>query len=370
MALAGKMTALILETHGKAVVVKGDTRPVKDFLKERGGSWNKGLGGWIFPGSKKAKILEDLQGHAPVSSVEDRTAGGAGPGGGSASTSGRVAAAKATAASRGGGKRLAVEEEDKKQEEEGKALGDALGSAFASPASKRPKVEAKATASQDEVVVDISVRLRCTVNSFAGSMGVDVRRFYEDRGSRELKPTPKGIRLVADEWKTLCASVGKIDDFLSSGSADGSVVKLTDEIIVSQKDTHVDIRRYYKDKSDGEQKPGKKGIFLSSAEWSDLKGALGQVSEALDQAPIQAAAASSRGRKVAGGMAGSASEVSEQRLREKLVVLLQGRDLQSLSLKIVRGELEGALGLPAGSMETRKEAIRGIVTDLVQQLTA
>ncbi|CAE7659807.1 SUB1 [Symbiodinium pilosum] len=48
------MAAVWLETHGKAVLVKGDTMMIKDLLKAKGGKWNGGLKSWLFPGSKKA----------------------------------------------------------------------------------------------------------------------------------------------------------------------------------------------------------------------------------------------------------------------------------------------------------------------------
>lgn len=45
----------------KAIVVRGNTQPYKESLKELGGKWNsalKGGGGWIFPNSKKSTIEE------------------------------------------------------------------------------------------------------------------------------------------------------------------------------------------------------------------------------------------------------------------------------------------------------------------------
>ncbi|TOI73556.1 hypothetical protein [Vibrio parahaemolyticus] len=45
----------------KSFVVRGDTRGIKDGLKDLGGSWNKGLSGWIFPLSKKLEVAEFLK---------------------------------------------------------------------------------------------------------------------------------------------------------------------------------------------------------------------------------------------------------------------------------------------------------------------
>lgn len=47
----------------KAIIVKGETRPIKDGLKSLGGKWNGKLGGWIYPKTKTAQVqnyLNDL----------------------------------------------------------------------------------------------------------------------------------------------------------------------------------------------------------------------------------------------------------------------------------------------------------------------
>lgn len=46
-------TDLRVETLGKAVIIKGDTKPIKDAIKAKGGSWNNKHQGWIFPASKR-----------------------------------------------------------------------------------------------------------------------------------------------------------------------------------------------------------------------------------------------------------------------------------------------------------------------------
>jgi hypothetical protein len=47
---------LTVEPHKKAILVKGDTKEVKDQLKALKGSWNKTLEGWIFKGSDKEEV--------------------------------------------------------------------------------------------------------------------------------------------------------------------------------------------------------------------------------------------------------------------------------------------------------------------------
>lgn len=45
----------------RSFVVKGDTRSMKEELKDLGGRWNGTLGGWIFPKTKEVKIAEFLR---------------------------------------------------------------------------------------------------------------------------------------------------------------------------------------------------------------------------------------------------------------------------------------------------------------------
>jgi hypothetical protein len=48
----------------RSFVVKGDTKAIKDKLKAMGGSWNKALGGWIFPKSKEVEVAAFLKENA------------------------------------------------------------------------------------------------------------------------------------------------------------------------------------------------------------------------------------------------------------------------------------------------------------------
>merc|ERR1712166_627757 len=65
---------LTLEPYKKAVLLKGDTKNIKDQLKEAKGSWNRTCGGWIFPGSRKEEILTLLRAD-PTNTVEEIEAG-------------------------------------------------------------------------------------------------------------------------------------------------------------------------------------------------------------------------------------------------------------------------------------------------------
>ena len=46
---------------GYECLVKGDTKNVKPVLQALEGSWNKGLGGWVFPMKKREEVLATLR---------------------------------------------------------------------------------------------------------------------------------------------------------------------------------------------------------------------------------------------------------------------------------------------------------------------
>jgi len=69
---------------GKSVAVLGETFPVRQFLKDRGGRWNKSLGAWIFAAELGASIRASLLASPDVGEVKDprgccaKAAGGSG----------------------------------------------------------------------------------------------------------------------------------------------------------------------------------------------------------------------------------------------------------------------------------------------------
>ena len=60
-ATAGASATLEVCKHKRAVLVKGDTKNVKPVLQALEGSWNKGLGGWVFPMKKREEVLAALR---------------------------------------------------------------------------------------------------------------------------------------------------------------------------------------------------------------------------------------------------------------------------------------------------------------------
>ena len=55
------MVRVEVVSEGKAAVVKGNTKPIKNLMKELRGKWRPGLNTWLFPGSKHPEIIERLK---------------------------------------------------------------------------------------------------------------------------------------------------------------------------------------------------------------------------------------------------------------------------------------------------------------------
>jgi hypothetical protein len=331
------MAALTIETHGKAIVVRGDTKPVKDFLKAKGGSWNKGLIGWCFPGSKKAQLLEDLKGCSNVSSVEDKT-------GGLASTSATPA--------RNSNKRAAD----------------------SAPAEQPPEKKVAPSKNEEEDgIAGLEGAIRISeylyVQVLEGA-SVDIRRYYKDKTSGEIKPTPKGIRMSKEEWQAVVDAADKID---SAGA--GEPIQVIQSIKAEAKDDRVDIRRQYVDKADGTEKPTRKGANLSTAEWQILKSQFQQICTDLGSSGAAASSARSDKRKSGAVDTPKASQQASEKktsgngddvkLEEGLRDLLKDRDMNSVTLKQIRSELEKKQGLAEGSLEDSKAKIKALVTDII-----
>ena len=53
------MVQVEVVSQGKAAVVKGNTKPIKNLMKELGGKWR--VNGWLYPGCKHKQIIERLK---------------------------------------------------------------------------------------------------------------------------------------------------------------------------------------------------------------------------------------------------------------------------------------------------------------------
>ncbi|KAJ9094775.1 hypothetical protein QA089_004204 [Meyerozyma guilliermondii] len=69
--------------------------------------------------------------------------------------------------------------------------------------------------SSDDSVFDLDAKKRVAVRKFNGVNLVDIREYYEDKTTKELKPGKKGISLTEDVWRQLLARKDEINDALA-----------------------------------------------------------------------------------------------------------------------------------------------------------
>eukprot|EP00927_Polykrikos_kofoidii_P077814 TRINITY_DN74720_c0_g1_i1.p1 TRINITY_DN74720_c0_g1~~TRINITY_DN74720_c0_g1_i1.p1 ORF type:complete len:327 (-),score=96.71 TRINITY_DN74720_c0_g1_i1:44-1024(-) len=325
------MPAITMSDHGKGLLVKGDTQPIKEFLKLKGGSWNKNLVGWMFKGSARADLLESLRGHAMVTHLTDMTSAGQ-----SGDGDGDAASTAAPAASAGAKKARPAEGDG----------GDG------------------GTGGEDEEVFEIDSFLLVKVNTFAKKRGADIRKHFKDK-SGEMCPTAKGVRLSAEEWQAFTSSFPNIDSVSDTGETPLKVGERDLRMQVNSKG--FDLRRYYVDKNDQKEKPTKKGVNLNATQWAKVKELAPEITKSVSR-PVGEGSAQPAKKKarVQADAAGSADgDHSGERLRKELKQLIKGRDLATLTPKLLRGELETKLGLPAGGLEGRKAEVKGIIEDIL-----
>ncbi|PSC71273.1 transcriptional coactivator p15 [Micractinium conductrix] len=140
----------------------------------------------------------------------------------------------------------------------------------------------------------LSARRFASVRQFGGRWMVDVREFYEKDGA--LLPSAKGLALQAGGWTALEAALPALSQAVEAGD-DSHFVDLGGSkraSISSFKGRFtVDLREYYE--KEGEMKPGKKGVALSTDEWAALCSAAPEIAQHLVA--------------VAGGAAGSTAAV-------------------------------------------------------------
>ncbi|ORX36816.1 transcriptional Coactivator p15-domain-containing protein [Kockovaella imperatae] len=58
---------------------------------------------------------------------------------------------------------------------------------------------------------NLSDTRRVTVRPYSGKILVDVREFYRDKATGEMKPGSKGISLTAEQWKVLRDNMEVVD---------------------------------------------------------------------------------------------------------------------------------------------------------------
>lgn len=273
------MAALTVETHGKkAMIVTGDTLQVKELLKELGGSWHKDLEGWVFPGSKKDDLLQDLEGNRQIREVKcvEGPPGWAFPGSKKNKkqnlTGGTGAGSKAEPpAMRAGGSGAA----GSRKRSAGKEV------TASSVADGVPPPKRFAPGGSSSFVLELSNQIRATVCVLDdGTFGVDVRKFQTDAGAGAPVPTQKGVRLSRSEWRALCEAMSKVD-IACEGSEPEAKVEVTAEILVIVRreghGTSVELQRL-----DGERQSTKRGLRMAKDRWDILRNAAERIGKAVE----------------------------------------------------------------------------------------
>jgi hypothetical protein len=82
--------------------------------------------------------------------------------------------------------------------------------------AKKTKTE-KPKKTEEETVIELGEPLtRLTVRQFKGKTYIDIRKFYEDKNSKEIKPGSKGISLTVEQWGHVKEAVEKVDEAISN----------------------------------------------------------------------------------------------------------------------------------------------------------
>ncbi|GAX75650.1 hypothetical protein CEUSTIGMA_g3094.t1 [Chlamydomonas eustigma] len=122
------------------------------------------------------------------------------------------------------------------------------------------------------LVFDLDPFKRVTVKTYKGVVQVDLREFYMDKESGELKPGPKGIALSLDQWMVLRPNLQALACAVERGEENSSVVQVSTErqaYVQSFKNKFsVHVREMYE--KEGQQLPGKKGVALSEEAMNQL----------------------------------------------------------------------------------------------------
>ena len=63
----------------------------------------------------------------------------------------------------------------------------------------------------EEVSFEISAKRKITVRKFRSNVLIDIREFYEDKGSGEMRPGSKGIALTKEQYLKLKELFNEID---------------------------------------------------------------------------------------------------------------------------------------------------------------
>ncbi|XP_048584005.1 activated RNA polymerase II transcriptional coactivator p15 [Nematostella vectensis] len=83
---------------------------------------------------------------------------------------------------------------------------------------EKPEASSSSGTKQDDgsYVFPLANKRQVTVRDFRGKVYVDIREFYEDKNSGDMKPGKKGISLPVDQWGKLKELIDDIDEAVSA----------------------------------------------------------------------------------------------------------------------------------------------------------
>ena len=147
-----------------------------------------------------------------------------------------------------------------------------------------------ASGATDSIRVNLTGEKYAQTQWYNGKKLLNIRKWYTDKTSGELRPTKQGIVLNPEQWLNLASKAEQItktfDDEEDDLSAFGKVGLSTPCDIGGNKKVSVQpynnvpllqIREYYEDQS-GEWKPTKKGVTLTYVQWLRLEGQTSEIS--------------------------------------------------------------------------------------------
>jgi hypothetical protein len=76
-------------------------------------------------------------------------------------------------------------------------------------------MDTSAPASDRNQLLDLSNKRRISVRKFRGAVIVDIREYFTPKGSKDLKPTKKGISLPLEQWIQLKLYIDRIDEMIN-----------------------------------------------------------------------------------------------------------------------------------------------------------
>jgi len=71
--------------------------------------------------------------------------------------------------------------------------------------------DGRITNDRGEVLLDLGKMKYANVSNFKGKKMINIREYYTDKSSGEMKPGKKGICLMEDQWKKIMELVPELD---------------------------------------------------------------------------------------------------------------------------------------------------------------